>query len=644
MVKGQKVFHLAGTSPLNENIFLRDLCVSVVKISVVSGVMGLNTEREKMNIVIVGHVDHGKSTIIGRLLADTHTLPKGKLEQVKANCERNSKPFEYAFLIDALKDEQSQGITIDSARVFFKTKKRDYIIIDAPGHIEFLKNMVTGAARAEAALLVIDAHEGVQENSRRHGYMLSMLGIHQVVVLVNKMDLVGYDKETFQKIVQEYTSFLSHLNIKAVRYVPVSGLMGDQIATASDRMSWFQGNTVLEVLDHFTKEQLPVDKPFRMPVQDVYKFTKYGDSRRIIAGTIQTGSVRVGDEIVFYPSGKKSRVRSIEAFNKPLQQEAAAGYATGMSLHEQIYVTRGELATRANDPSPKVTSRLGVSLFWLGRDSMVKDKEYFLKVGSAKIPMRLEEIRRIMDASDLRLLDQKETIDRHDVAECILKLKRAAAFDLSEEIPATGRFVIVDGYEICGGGIIRQNLEDSQSWVRDKILLREIKWEQSMIPEEQRTERYGQKATLILITGEKDSGKKPIAKRLEAELFADGKLVYFLGIGNVLYGIDADIKGKDDDRQEHLRRLAEVVHLLIHAGLILIVTAIELTQEDLELIQTTIHTDKIETIWVGEKVTTNIPHDLKIPSSEDHETSTRKIMALLQEKGVLSGSPANSRS
>jgi bifunctional enzyme CysN/CysC len=608
------------------------------------GVMKLNTEREKMNIVIVGHVDHGKSTIIGRLLADTHTLPEGKLEQVKANCERNSKPFEYAFLIDALKDEQSQGITIDSARVFFKTKKRDYIIIDAPGHIEFLKNMVTGAARAEAALLVIDAHEGVQENSRRHGYMLSMLGIHQVVVLVNKMDLVGYDKKTFQRIVQEYTSFLSHLNIKAARYVPVSGLIGDQIATASDRMNWFQGDTVLEILDHFTKEQLPTDKPFRMPVQDVYKFTNYGDSRRIIAGTIQTGSVRVGDKIVFYPSGKKSRVRSIETFNKPLPQEALTGYATGITLHEQVYVTRGEIVTKAKEPGPKVTSRLGVSLFWLGKDSMVKNKEYSLKVGSAKIPMRLEEIHRIMDASDLRLLDQKETIDRHDVAECVLKLKRAAAFDLAEDMPVTGRFVIVDGYEICGGGIVRQNLEDAQSWVRDKILMRDIKWEQSMIPQDQREEKYRQKSALILITGEKDSGKKPIAKRLEAELFANGKMVYFLGIGNVLYGIDADIKGKNDFRQEHLRRLAEVAHLLLDAGLILIVTAIELTQEDLDLIQTTIHTDKIETIWVGEKVTSNISWDLNIPSAEDHEMAVHKIMDLLQEKGVLSGSTINSRS
>ncbi|MCF7929080.1 MAG: 50S ribosome-binding GTPase, partial [Spirochaetales bacterium] len=203
---------------------------------------------ETMNIVVTGHVDHGKSTIIGRMLADTGSLPDGKLEQVKRNCERNSKPFEYAFLLDALKDEQSQGITIDSARVFFKTPKRHYIIIDAPGHIEFLKNMVTGAARAEAALVVIDAAEGIQENSRRHGYLLSMLGIQQITVLVNKMDLVDYDQNVYNKIVSDYRDFLSELDVGNPTFLPVSGRMGENITRPSDKMPWYEGAGVLQVL------------------------------------------------------------------------------------------------------------------------------------------------------------------------------------------------------------------------------------------------------------------------------------------------------------------------------------------------------------------------------------------------------------
>ena len=210
--------------------------------------------RAQMNIVIVGHVDHGKSTVIGRLLADTGTLPKGKLESVKDNCRKNSKPFEYAFLLDALKDEQSQGITIDMARCFFKTAARDYIIIDAPGHIEFLKNMITGASRAESALLVIDVDEGIKENSKRHGQMVSMLGVKQVTVLVNKMDLVDFSEEVFEKLKADYSEFLAQIKVKPVSFIPVSAREGDNIATLSERMPWYRGATVLQQLDGFTSD------------------------------------------------------------------------------------------------------------------------------------------------------------------------------------------------------------------------------------------------------------------------------------------------------------------------------------------------------------------------------------------------------
>ncbi|MBW2982265.1 GTP-binding protein [Candidatus Woesearchaeota archaeon] len=227
-------------------------------------------EKEQMNIVIVGHVDHGKSTIIGRLLADTNSLPEGKLDQVKEYCKNNSKPFEYAFLLDSLKDEQKQGITIDIARCSFKTQKRNYMILDAPGHIEFLKNMISGAARAGAALLVIDAKEGVKENSKRHGYMLSMLGIKQVFVCINKMDLVDYDKAVFNKVREEYSEFLNQININPKEFIPVSAINGDNIAVSSKNLNWFEGSTILSALDSFEKEKSLENMPFRMPVQDIY--------------------------------------------------------------------------------------------------------------------------------------------------------------------------------------------------------------------------------------------------------------------------------------------------------------------------------------------------------------------------------------
>ncbi|NNG15080.1 MAG: adenylyl-sulfate kinase [Gemmatimonadales bacterium] len=591
--------------------------------------------QERMPIVIAGHVDHGKSTIIGRLLADTGSLPQGKLEQVRASCERNARPFEYAFLLDALKDEQSQGITIDSARVFFKSDRRHYIIIDAPGHIEFLKNMVTGAARAEAGLLVIDAQEGVQENSRRHGYMMSMLGIRQIAVLVNKMDLVAFDRRVFDDIVTEYSAFLQQIDIRPTYFVPVSGREGDNIAHAGSRMPWYEGSSVLQALDAFQAPHLPVGGAFRMAVQGVYKFTQHGDDRRIVAGTVQSGTVNVGDEVVFYPSGKKSHVQSVEAFSRPSQHQAMAGQATGFTLSEQIFVSRGEVVALASEPHPKVTSLIRTNLFWLGKDPLVKNRDYTLKLGTARVHMRLDQVHRVIDASDLSAHADAQHLNRHDVADCTLKLKRAIAFDLAEDIAATSRFVVVDGYEIRGGGIIREALQDQQAWVREKVLLRNYKWEPSIIAPEHRAEKYNQRSTLLLITGAQEADRKTVAKGLEARLFDDGRVVYFLGIGNVLYGVDADIERTFENRKEHLRRLGEIANLMLDAGVILVVTAAELTQEELQLIRTSVGSNRIEVVWVGENVTTDLAYDVLLSEHESIEEQVFRLKDHLQEAGII---------
>jgi bifunctional enzyme CysN/CysC len=594
--------------------------------------------EQKMNIVFVGHVDHGKSTIVGRLLADTGSLPKGKLEQVKLNCERNDKPFEYAFLIDALKHEQSQGITIDSARVFFHTDKREYIIIDAPGHIEFLKNMITGAARAEAALLVIDALENIQENTRRHGYLLWMLSIKKIVVLVNKMDLVGFRKEVFDSICTEYNAFLEQIGVKPITYIPVSGMQGDNVASSSVNMPWYQGHTVVSVLDTFEPEKPAIDKPFRLPVQDVYKFTSFGDKRRIVAGKVISGAAKINDEIIFHPSGKRSVIKSFEAFNRSAPNQSVSGESTGLTLNEQLYIQRGEMGSLAGELPPKVSRRLRVSLFWLGKKPMMMKKKYYLKLGTARVEAHIEAIHRIIDASDLGTKIERDRIERLDVAECTLNLKNPIAFDLAQELSETSRFVIVDGYEISGGGIVMQDLPDIQSWVKDYISVRNYKWEKSMIPMEKRAEIYNQHSTLVIITGPRDAGKKKIAKMLETQLFESGKVVYYLGIGSVLYGMDADIKLRQDQsnfRAEHIRRLAEIAYILLDAGVILIITAIELTQTDLEIIKTIVNPDKIEAIWVSDNITTDLAIDLQVAGAENADTSVSQIYHLLQDHGII---------
>jgi bifunctional enzyme CysN/CysC len=599
------------------------------------------TEREELNLVVVGHVDHGKSTIIGRLLADSHALPEGKLEFVKEKCRRNARPFEYAFLLDALKEEQAQGITIDVARCFFKTEKRNYIIIDAPGHIEFLKNMVTGASWAEAALLVIDASEGVRENSRRHGFLLSMLGVRQIAVLVNKMDLVNYDEQIYNQIVEEYSHYLRQIDVVPTAFLPVSGREGDNIFLPSSHMPWYTGATVIDLIDTFTPEVPPEEKPFRMPVQDIYKFTRDGDARRIVVGKIETGKFSVGDEIIFFPSGKRTLVSSIEAFNAPgpLQQQTA-GWSTGFTLKEQIFVRRGEVATVAGQKKPFTSDRILVNLFWLGKQPLEAGKKYIFKINTLKVEMELESIVRVIDASNLTPKDTPR-IERNDVAECLIKLDQAIAFDLAPDIPEMGRFVIIDDYEISGGGIIIQALGNSQKSLNQKVQGRNIHWEQPSITEVERAERYNQKSCLILITGMPgDSLRKEIAKALEKMLFQSGKFVYFIGMANLLYGIDADIKNNgydpDEVEVEYFRRLAEIAYLMMDAGIIVVLSARELRPVDMKVLETVLrdHAERIFTVWAGTRISTDLQPLLHL-TTEECAMGPQKIMEFLQKRGII---------
>ena len=594
----------------------------------------LRHERQKMNIVIIGHVDHGKSTLVGRLLADTNSLPEGKLEAVKANCAKNARPFEYAFLLDALKDEQSQGITIDSARCFFHSDKREYILIDAPGHIEFLKNMISGAARAEAAVLLIDAHEGIQENSRRHGYLLSMLGIRQIVVAVNKMDLVGHSREVFDAVCQEYTEFLSQIQVSAQHFIPVSARDGDYIATRSSKMDWYDGPTILEALDLFEKEPAPVDQPLRFPVQDIYKFTEEDDDRRIVTGRIETGQLTVGDEVVFYPSGKRSRVASIEGFNVAPQQSVYAGQSTGFTLTEQIYIQPGEMVAGADQPPPKISTQLKVNLFWLGAKPMIFNKRYLLKLSTARVPVWLRRINTVLDASELTTENNRQHIERHDVAECALETLKPIAFDLSTEIAQTGRFVLIDNYQIAGGGVILDVDHDQTDLIAEHVKQREKSWRRSRITGTVRAERLAQQSTLIVINGPADIGKREVAQRLEEKLFDAGKQVYYLGIDNSLLGIDSNLN-TDSLRDEYIRRLGEIAHLFTDAGLILIATVSDLEEYELGILKTLNHPGQTLVVGMDPKTLTELQQDLVLESTVNKNETAARIAALLTERNYL---------
>ncbi|MBF0123543.1 MAG: adenylyl-sulfate kinase [Candidatus Omnitrophica bacterium] len=593
----------------------------------------MEQSKEQMTIVIVGHVDHGKSTVIGRLLADTGSLPQGKLEQVKAHCLRTSRPFEYAFLLDALKDEQAQGITIDAARCFFKTQKRHYLVFDAPGHIEFLKNMVSGAAHAEAALLVIDAKEGIQENSKRHGYLLSMLGVRQVTVLVNKMDLVNYDEKVFESIRKEYSAFLGAQGVVPTSFVPIAALHGDNIAERSKEMLWYKGPTALEQLDAFQNKKSAVELPFRFPVQDIYKFTAEGDERRLAAGTVDSGSISSGEEVVFLPSFKKTRIASIERFSAPERREAHAGEAIGFTFETQLYVRPGEIMVRASGPQPKVSTRLRANIFWMGHASLVKGKSYKLKLATSRVQARLVDIVRVLDAAELKGAQDKKEVERHDVAEIILETARPVAFDVITDNEGTGRFVLVDNYEIAGGGIILEACSEDDTLFKKEIRERETMWHKGAVTKKEREETAGHSPKFVVICGDAHVGKKKLASELEHQLFHSGCQAYYLGISNLARGLAADLKTAD--AEEHIRRLGEVARIITDAGFIFITTIPDVDDHDIDKLRFLNSPAEIVVVTLGGHVFGKFTPDIEFPANPDTGDAVARIIVLLKDRNIL---------
>ena len=416
----------------------------------------LHARANTMPIVIVGHVDHGKSTLVGRLFYDTGSLPEGKYDTVARVCEETGKPFEFAFLLDALEEERDQGITIDTTRARFHTAARDYVLIDAPGHKEFLKNMVTGASSAEAAILLIDAAEGVQEQSRRHGYLLHLLGIRQVAVAINKMDLVGYDQGVYEAVRDEYTAFLQQLDVHPAWVIPIAALSGDNVAAPSARMPWYDGPTIVEALDAFTARPPREGLPMRFPVQDVYKF----DRRRIIAGRVEAGTLAAGDRIVFLPSGHRAVVKSIERWSSPKTGPAVAEESVGITLTEQLFIERGEVASHET-AMPLTGTELLAHVFWLGNRHLVVGRTCTLKLATQEIPCRVESISAVVDTATLVSAARQHEVAKNEVATVTLSLKGPAAFDVFTDIVETGRFVLVDGFDVAGGGVILPPVEDN---------------------------------------------------------------------------------------------------------------------------------------------------------------------------------------
>ncbi|MGQ0676131.1 MAG: adenylyl-sulfate kinase [Rhodospirillales bacterium] len=530
----------------------------------------------QLAVVIVGHVDHGKSTLVGRLFHDLGQLPEGRLEAIRAMCERRGMPFEWAFLMDAFKAERDQGVTIDTSQIWFKTAKRDYVLIDAPGHREFLRNMITGASAADAAVLLIDAQQGVRQQSRHHGYLLYLLGVGQVAVIVNKMDMVDFAEKRFDEIRDAYTKYLAGLGIKPSAFIPIVARDGDNVARSSTRMKWHRGPTVVEALDAFTAALPPSDLPLRLPLQDVYKF----DDRRIFAGRVESGGFKVGDRLLFSPSNKTARVAGIEQWGVPSPPSSAgAGQSVGFTLDEQIFVERGEIVSHETDP-PIETTVFKARLFWLAREPLSAGAELTLRLNTREVKATVQAVERVVDTETLEE-SAGAAVPRDGVADVVLRARGMVAVDEYKTMKRTGRFVALDEGGIAAGGLIRMDgYPDQRALVTPRAT--NVTRVEHRVSAAQRAQRSGHRGGVLWFTGLSGAGKSTLAMEVEQRLFQMGYLDYVLDGDNVRRGINANLGCTPEDRGENIRRVGELAALFADAGMIAVAAFISPYRADRE--------------------------------------------------------------
>jgi bifunctional enzyme CysN/CysC len=520
-----------------------------------------------IKIVFVGHVDHGKSTLIGRILEATGSLPDGRIEALRASCEVEGQRFEYAFVLDALAEEQQQNVTIDTTQIHFRTASRSYVIIDAPGHEEFLKNMITGAASADAAVMVIAADEGAREQSRRHGQLLSLLGIRQLIVAVNKMDLLNYSETEFRKIEREYGAFLRNLGLNALAFVPVSASAGVNVATNREAaMRWFNGASLLQAIDEFEPTQSTGQQPLRFPIQDVYRI----DSRRILAGRIESGRLRVGDQLLFSPHHKTARVATIERWPSSPAESASAGDSIGITLRDHIFIERGHVASHEAD-APVESNRVYATVFWIGAEPLRVGARYRLKLVTQVVECEVVALSNVVDVATLdRASAERGELRINEVGEVTLQTRRPLVLDNHERVPTMGRFVLIDSNSLVGSGVISGALYTSSKAVKSENIF----WSESEITAEHRARRNQHRGAVIWLTGLSGAGKSTIARALEKELFQLSMHTYVLDGDNLRHGLNANLGFAPEDRAENIRRVSEVAKLMADAGAVVITSFI----------------------------------------------------------------------
>jgi bifunctional enzyme CysN/CysC len=520
-----------------------------------------------VKIVFVGHVDHGKSTLIGRILAETGSLPEGKVEALRASCQTQGQRFEYAFLLDSLAEEQQQNVTIDTTQIQFRSERRGYVIIDAPGHEEFLKNMITGAASAEAAVVVIAADEGAREQSRRHGQLLSLLGIRQIIVAVNKMDLAHYAESAFRDIEKEYAAFLQTLGLKAAAFVPISASAGVNIVSEADpAVAWFKGPSLLQAIDKLEAAESAAEKPLRFPIQDVYRVEK----QRVLVGRIESGTLRVGDQLLCSPHHKTARVATIERWPAASTESASAGESIGITLHDHIFIERGHIASHEGD-APVESNRVHATIFWISAEPLRIGARYRLKLATQNVECQIAAVGQVIDVATLDTAASERTELRiNEVGDITLQTRAPLVLDNHDRVPTMGRLVLTEGDHLVGGGIVSGAVYTAAKAVKSENIF----WSESEVTAELRARRNQHRGAVIWLTGLSGAGKSTIARALEKELFRLSMHTYVLDGDNLRHGLNANLGFAPEDRAENIRRVSEVAKLMADAGTVVITSFI----------------------------------------------------------------------
>jgi bifunctional enzyme CysN/CysC len=519
--------------------------------------------KSLLRFLTCGSVDDGKSTLIGRLLYDSKMIFEDQLAALEADSKKvgtQGGDIDFALLVDGLAAEREQGITIDVAYRFFSTDKRKFIVADTPGHEQYTRNMVTGASTADAAVILIDARKGVLTQTRRHSYLVSLLGIRHVALAINKMDLVGYDQAVFDAIVAEYRAFAEQIGIREFTPIPMSALKGDNITEPSAAMPWFTGAPLMRWL-----EDLPVDddlrgQPFRMPVQWV---NRPNLDFRGFSGQIASGVVRPGDKVKALPSGRESTVERIVTFRSDLP-EAVAGQSVTLTLKDEIDVSRGDVLAAAKAP-PEVADQFEATLVWFDDEHMLPGRPYLLKLGTRTVSAQVTEPKYKVNVNTLEHLAAKR-LELNEIGVVNISTDAAVAFDAYTDNKDLGGFILIDriSNRTVGAGLLHFALRRSQN----------IHWQALDVHKEARSAAKGQKARVVWFTGLSGAGKSTIANLVEKKLLAEGRHTYLLDGDNVRHGLNKDLGFTEEDRVENIRRVAEVSKLMVDAGLIVLVSFI----------------------------------------------------------------------